>query len=457
MKRASILLLMAAASAVAQVRLPEYSRQVLSNGAVLLLMPRPGLPLVHVHVEVKGGTEADAAQLAGLADVTASLLRKGTEKRTADEFSLELDSLGATFNTNTGNASTVVISEFLSKDFTKGMDLLGDVLFHPKFSEQEVIKEVGRRVDAARAAKDNAQSAVASYTRAAFFGPDHPYGRIAAEDTLAQIKRDDIAAYYRRIYVGRNLIVAVTGDFDPASAQTKLAEVFGTVPAGDAYTWALAPTLSRKARVLLIDKPDATQTYFQIAQPGIDRKNSDRVKLDLVNTLFGGRFTSMLNDELRVNSGLTYGAQSNVERSRLPGAILISTYTRTETTVQAIDMALDILKRLAEKGIDAEQLASAKAYVKGLFPTNRIETIDQLAAALADLEIHGMDRQEIDSYFARIDAVTLEEANAAARKYYQSGDLLLVLVGAASKIREQVGKYGEVLVAPIQTPGWRVR
>lgn len=456
MKRALIAVLLAA-PLMAQVRLPEYSREVLSNGATLLLMPRPGLPLVHIRVEVKGGTEAEPAQLAGLADATASLLRKGTDKRTADDFSMELDGLGATFNTNAGNSSTVVNAEFLSKDFARGVDLLGDVLFHPKFPEPEVTKELGRRVDAARAAKDSAQSAVSSYTRANFFGPDHPYGRIAGEDTLTQIKRDDIAAYYKRLYVGRNLIVAVAGDFDAVAGKAKLAEVFGAVPTGDAYTWALAPALSSQARVLLIDKPDATQTYFQIVQPGIDRQNPDRVKLDLVNTLFGGRFTSMLNDELRVNSGLTYGASSTVERSRLPGAISISTYTRTDTTAQAIDLALDILKRLAETGITAEQLASAKAYVKGLFPTNRLETIDQLTAAMIELELYGLDRQEIDGYFARIDAVTLDEANAAARKYYRSDDLLLVLVGAASKIREQVGKYGDVVEAPIQTPGWRVR
>ena len=103
--------------------------------------------------------------------------------------------------------------------------------------------------------------------------------------------------------------------------------------------------------MLLIDKPDATQTYFQIGQPGIDNKNPDRTALEIINTLFGGRFTSMLNDALRVNSGLTYGARSKLEQYRLPGAIVISTYTKTDTTVQAIDMALDVLSKLNEKGI----------------------------------------------------------------------------------------------------------
>jgi predicted Zn-dependent peptidase len=452
----SAAMLLAAQLASAQVRLPDYSRETLPNGVVLLLMPRAGLPLVHLRVVVKGGAEAEPAQLAGLSSVTAALLRRGTARRNADQFSRELDFLGGVFGVNSDNASTVATAEFLTKDFDSGVDLLADALLHATFPEEETAKEVGRRVDAAKSAKDNAQAAVGSYARAAFFGPDHPYGHLPDQVTLGSIRRDDVVEFYRRLYVGRNMVVAVVGDFDPAAVKRKLAEAFGSAPAGETYAWAVAPSLARKGRVLLIDKPDATQTYFQIVQPGIDRAHADRVKLDLVNALFGGRFTSMLNDELRVNSGLTYGASSSVERSRLTGALTISTYTRTETTVQAIDLALDILERLGEKGISAAQLASTKAYVKGVFPTSRLETIDQLASAVTELELYGLGRDEIDQYYARLDAVTLDEANATARKYYRRDDLLLVMVGAAARIREQVSKYGDVVVAPIQTPGWRV-
>src|SRR6185436_6136891 len=97
-----------------------------------------------------------------------------------------------------------------------------------------------------------------------------------------------------------------------------------------------------KPRLLLIDKPDATQTYFWIGQTGLHRTHPDRVPVWLVNTLFGDRFTSMLNDELRVNTGLTYGARSVVEQNRLTGALAITTYTRTDTTTKAIDLALDL-------------------------------------------------------------------------------------------------------------------
>src|SRR5262249_13076375 len=141
--------------------------------------------------------------------------------------------------------------------------------------------------------------------------------------------------------------------------------------------------------VMLIDKPDATQTYFLIGQPGARRSAPDRVALTLVNTLFGGRFTSMINDELRVNSGLTYGASSHVEMARLTGSLYITTYTKTETTQQAIDMALAVLKRLHDNGITAEQLASAKTYLKGTYPPQHLQTSDQIANMLGEIELFG--------------------------------------------------------------------
>jgi len=207
--------------------------------------------------------------------------------------------------------------------------------------------------------------------------------------------------------------------------------------------------------MLVVDQPGATQTYFLIAQPGIDRSSPDRVPLILVNTLFGGRFTSMLNDALRVNSGLTYGASSQLQQSRLRGGLAIWTFTQTETTEKAIDVALDVLKRLGDPGLTAEQLASAKAYVKGMYPTRRLETADQLATVLGELELFGLDRSDVDEFFPRIDAVTLEQANAIAGKYYRDDKLTFVLLGDAGKIRAAVKKYApEVVEKSTTKPGW---
>lgn len=250
-------------------------------------------------------------------------------------------------------------------------------------------------------------------------------------------------------------MVIATGDFDPASAAPKIRAAFGGAPVGTSFEPGKAPADPGGAKLLLVDKPDATQTYFYIGRPGIDRKNPDRVKVALINLLFGGRFTSMLNQELRVNTGLTYGVMSVVQQPRIPGAIFLTSYTKTDTTAQAIDLALDVLKKLAENGITAEQLASAKAYYKGTFPTQRLETPDQVASAIGDLEEYHLGKDDIDDLFSRVDAVSLEDANAVAKKYFKRDDLTFVLVGNAAKIREAAKKYAtKISEVPITKPGF---
>ncbi|SPF43248.1 Peptidase M16 domain protein [Candidatus Sulfopaludibacter sp. SbA4] len=443
--------------ATAQVKLPPYTREALPNGTVIYLLPRTGLPLVSFRVLVKGGAESEPASLAGLSAVTAELLRRGTAGHTAAQFSEDLDGLGGTFFAGTDEQSTSITAEFLQKDFDRGIALVSEAALHPAFPEDEVRKALSRRLDGLRSMKDNPGGAINSYYRSFFFGSTHPYGHVPDEASLDHIRRDDILAYHKRMYVGRNLIVIVAGDFDPAAAKARAAETFGAAPAGTAYAWMAdqAPTRNTSPKVLLIDKPDATQTYFIIAQPGVRRATPDRVALMLVNTLFGGRFTSLLNEELRVKTGLTYGASSRVEMARLTGGLYISTYTKTETTEKAIDMALDILKRLQEKGITAEQLASAKAYTKGTYPPERLQTVDEIAQVLGEMELFGLGRDEVDQLFARVDAVTLDQANDAIKRYYRTGNLTFVLLGNASKIRDVAKKYGpQVVERTARQPGW---
>jgi zinc protease len=457
MARWSLIALVSAASLFGQLRIPPYTRTVLPNGVVVDLLPRTGVPLVGFRILVKGGVEAEPANLAGLASVTAQLLRKGTAKRSADQFSEELDFLGGTFqNFDSPQASVTTISgEFLKKDFDHGLDLMTDAVLHPAFPEAEVSKTLAQRVDAAKAQKDNPQGAIGAYFAAYFYGPNHPYGHPPDEITLGHIQRQQIVDFHERVYCGKNMVIIVTGDFDPESAKGKIQDAFAGVAPGKAFEWTKGARADAPSNVLLVDKPDATQTYFYIGQPGIDRKNPDRVKLLLINTLFGGRFTSMLNEELRVKSGLSYGASCMLQRVRMAGSIVITTYTKTETTEKAIDMALEVLKQLSEKGITAEQLASVKAYIKGTFPTQQLETTDQLANILAEMELYGLGKDEIDDFFSRIDAASLDDINATTRKYYKPDHLTFVLLGNAAKIRQVAAKYApKVTEVSVTKPGF---
>ena len=234
-----------------------------------------------------------------------------------------------------------------------------------------------------------------------------------------------------------------------------LSEKFGAWPDKKAPTVNLtAPTPVTGKRMLLVDKPDATQTFFEIGNVGIARTNEDRVQINVINTLFGGRFTSMLNDALRISSGLTYGAGSSFDQRKMAGPFAIYTYTRNATTEKAIDMTLDVLKRLHEKGVAESDLQSAKNYIKGQFPP-RIESTDQQAALLAQLEFYGLDERDINDYYAKIDAMTLADAQRIIKQYFPLDNLVFVLIGKASEIESVAKKYATKLdTKSINQPGF---
>jgi predicted Zn-dependent peptidase len=195
-------------------------------------------------------------------------------------------------------------------------------------------------------------------------------------------------------------------------------------------------------RLLLVDKPDATQTYFAIGNVGTAVGDPDRVAVRLVNTVFGGRFTSLLNEALRVESGLSYGAASNFDTHKMPGPFGIYSFTKNDSTAQAIDVALQVLQKLHKQGITAEELASAKSYIKGQFPPS-LETSKQLAELIAVHEFYGLDDREINELEARIDAVTPAIAQQAIQKHFPSDNLVFTLIGKSSEIGPAVKKYSD--------------
>jgi predicted Zn-dependent peptidase len=427
---------------------------------VVNLMKRPGVPLVEFMLAVRGGDESDPKDMAGLASTTGALLRRGTKTRTADQFSEQLDGLGGTFGVfnQNGSPATIITAGFLAKDLAVGLDLVSDVTLNPAFPEAEVKKLLSQRVDGVKSSKDNLQMAATLYFRSFFYGPDHPYGRVASEATLATIDRKAIVENHQKFYCGRNMILTIAGNFEEAEALAAVKKAFGGAPAGTMFVPVKDAKPEAGARLLLIDKPDATQTYFGIAMPGVKKNNPDRFKLDVLNTLFGGRFTSILNDELRVNTGLTYGAGSQVEQQRLPGAIVIRTYTKTETSEKAIDTALALLKKFNEKGINEDQLKSAKAYIKGEYPPRMLQTSGQFAGILTDMELYGLSKGEVDDFFSGIDSVSVEQANEAARKYYSPASLTYVVLGNAAKLKPFISKYApQVIEVEWKTPGFATK
>jgi zinc protease len=451
-----LVLVFPAALFAQSIHIPPHEKVVFKNGLTVLLLEKHGVPIVNFAALVKTGAAADPQGEEGLASITAQLLRKGTQKRTAQQFAADSDFTGGSVEADASADFSSVSGEFLNKDLARGLDLFSDALLHPVFPQPEVDKLLAQSLDGVRAAKDEARSVLGTYYNAYVFN-GNGYGRTADGDeiSLTKIHRDAIVKFYETYYAPGNIILSVAGDFQTAEMKKKLEEVFGQWPAKP-VTPVKIPVLPpvKGKKLLLVDKPDATQTYFAIGNVATAAGDPDRVAIRLVNTVFGGRFTSLLNEALRVESGLTYGAISAFDPRKAPGPFGIYSYTKNESTAQAIDMALQVLQKLHKQGITADELASAKSYIKGQFPPS-IETSKQLAQIIAINEFYGLDDREINDLEARLDAVTPAIAQQVIQKHFPTDNLVFTLIGKSSEIAAVVRKYAEKQDARlISAPGF---
>ncbi|KQS31247.1 pitrilysin family protein [Dyadobacter sp. Leaf189] len=448
-------LLSLSASAQNNFKLPTYEKFKLKNGLTVFLMEQHEVPLINVSAVFDAGSINDGDR-AGMALVTSDALLFGTEKYTKPQIEEATDFVGATLNTFASKDMAGISSSFATKDQEKLLDIIQQVLVHPVFDKTEFDKYKQRTLVQLMQQKESPRSVIGHYYNAFLFG-NFPYA-IPGDGTQATVSKmtaEDAKAFYKSNYTSGRGAIAVVGDFKAADMKKKITALFGSWKTADyRMVKRVAPDLEfEKSRVLLVDKPDARETTFMIGGKGVDYNSADYVPIMVVNTVLGGRFTSWLNDALRVNSGLTYGARSQFSRNKFAGTFSIFTFTKNSTTVPAIDMAVQVLDSLHKTGLSEEVLKSAKAYVKGSFPPT-FESAGALARLLTDMHIYGFDENYINTFQTKVDGLTPARAKEIIDTYFPKDKLQFVLIGKASEIRDQVKKYGDITEKQIKADGF---
>lgn len=440
------------------VRTPQFERVQLPNGAVLLLMERRDVPLISFDARVLGGARLDAKDRLGTADLLAGLLEKGADERDALAFAQTIASVGGDLSASASTEAVSVSGSFLSRDRKLMVELLADMLQRPRFEEAELQTLRARRIEFIRAAKDSELSGLTPiYGAAALFG-DHPYGNpvFGSEASLARITTADVRAFYENHVGADRLIIAVAGDFKSSEMKKLLSDAFGKWrKARSALPAVPAPSPITQRRVLLVDAPESVQSYFWMGNIAVSRADPRRAALDVVNTVFGGRFTSMLNSELRIRTGLSYGARSGFDRLEQPGHWEMSSFTRTETTIEAIDLALATLDKLHQGALDAEALDSSKQYVLGQFPLG-LETGTQWASQLATIEQYRLGPRYVEEYTSALSGVQLEDTKSVINEVFPSNEeVLLVVIGKATTLRDALAKFGPITEMKLADEEWK--
>lgn len=427
-----------------RVKLPRPQEAVLANGLRIYLLEDRKLPTFNLYFVVKGGGLADPPDKRGVAMVTASLLREGTKARTSREIAEQLATLGSSLSASASPASgeSGVSVSGLSDKLDQTLAIAADVLLNPTFPHAELDKFKARFASQLEYQR-SMPSFIAQERFLSAVYDKHPGGLIVPpEEVIAALKPEDLAAYHRAVYRPNNTFVLAHGDVSLKDLTAKLERAFGTWEKGPIPEIKLPELMPpTKARVFVVDRPGSVQTSLRIGALGIERKSDDYFAMVVMNYILGGGPASRLFMNLREDKGYTYGASSTFTGSTFPGFVAAVTDVRTEVTEGALRELTKELKRLAEEPVSKQELDNAKRALVGRFALS-LDSPQALLSNLATQKIYGLPDDYWDTYPKHIDAITAQDIQRVAKKYYAPNRLQFVAVGDASTVREVLEQYG---------------
>jgi zinc protease len=433
-------------------QVPAPARTVLKNGLTVLVLERRTIPLVQFRLMVKSGSTSDPAGKEGTAALTARLLKRGTKARPAAQYFEEVEFVGGSIDTAAGLDASYVWGEFAARDLEVGFNLLSDLVLNPAFRPEEFEKEKRLALaDLVDALDDPGR--VAQRAFAAWLYGSHPYGRPVdgSERSVTAITRDDAASFYQSRYVPNNAVLAIVGDVDAAQAARSADRYFSAWNKKALTSTAVAEATGIRGRkILLVDKPDATQSQIRFGNVGIRRADPDYFPLIVGNTVLGGGFTSWLTNEVRVKRGLTYSIASRIEALRFSGSVSVSTFSRNASVLETIKVSLEQVRRLRGGDLPAEDLDKSRSYLAGLYPL-RIESPEDLAAEILNVDLFGLEPDYINQYQKRVRSTGADAVKRAAARRLPMDDLAIVVVGPAQSLKKDLETLGPVTVRPIQS------
>jgi len=425
---------------------PPHSRHTLANGLKIFIVPNHGAPYVNIELGLLAGAWTETKP--GTASLALSILTKGTTAHSEKELAEELETYAINL-AGAGQMDTSLVSAgCLSEHVERALTLLSEVVQRPTFPPQE-FEKLRKQVRTGLAVSTAEPSYKANRElRRRLFG-EHPYGRTAQGEIedLDALEVKDLSSWWATYARPDQAAVIFAGDID-ADKAVRLAETaFGTWKATGPKPQRSLPTIPVPAptRIYLVDLPNGVQSQIRIAQVAFTRNNPQYPAAEVVSDYFGGAFGSRLNETIRVKKGLTYGARGGYESSRFAGQFAISTFSKTESTAEAVRAVLAEIERLRHEPPTAKELQDTKAYFVGSFARDR-ETPQKLAGDLWLIESQSLP---VDYFERMLEKVSRTDEAACAKLVKESLDpsrLVVVVVGNAGKIQEDLEKIGPVTV-----------
>ena len=427
----NILLRAAVLFAVAVPLAPAWAtniERVISPGGIEAWLVRDNtIPLIAMNFAFSGGANQDPEVKPGVSYLTAALLDDGAGELDAKAFHQRIEETATRLSFSSGRDNFSGSIQVLRNKMDEGFELLRLALTQPRFDNDALERVRAQAVSSLRRETTNPNSiSNRLWWKTAF--PDHPYGRPTngTLESVPTITRDDLRAYHNRVLTRATLKVAVVGDIDPATLRPLLDRVFGALPAKGELNTLPPARMQDVGRRIVIDL-DVPQAVLSFGGAGLARKDPDFIPAFVVNHILGGgSFSSRLYTEVREKRGLAYGVSSGLLALDRAALFTGGTQTSNDSAGEALKIIEAEIRRMANEGPTEDELAKAKAYLKGSFAL-RFDTSSKVASFLLQAQIEDLGIDYIQKRNGLIDAVTIEDARRVAKRLADGGMLVTVV------------------------------
>ena len=431
----------------------------LKNGLTVLVVENHKLPRVSYNLTIDNDPMT-VGDKAGVESLLGAMLGNGTTSIPKDEFNDEIDFLGA----NLGFGFSGGFASSLSKYSDRILELMADAAINPLLTKEEFEKEKAKLIESLKSNEKSVDAVAGRVGSALSYGTNHPYGEFTTEETVNNVTYDDVVAFYNKYFNPNNAYLVVVGDVDKKTVEKQIKKHFGAWKKSDLVPTPVPPANANAemTQINFIDMPNAVQSNISLTN-NVDLKmnDSDYHSVLIANKILGGGFNSYLNMNLREEHGYTYGARSNVGTDKYVSRFTAGAAVRNMVTDSAVVQTLKEINRIKTEPVEEDALKNAKAKYVGDFVL-ALEQPQTIARYALSIKLNDLPEDFYSTYLEKINAVTADDVNRVANKYFKTENARIVVVGKGSDVLENLEKTGipikyyDTYANPTEKPNYEV-
>ena len=443
---------------IAKPPLPAFKaaiplRIALPNGMVIFLQEDRALPLIRGTAVIRGGSREEPAEKAGLVSMFGQTWRtSGTKARNGDALDEYLESRGARVETFGSSDSTTVQFDTLKDNFADVFAVFTDVLQNPDFKDDKVTLAKNQMNTGIARRNDDVGGIAFREARKLGYGASSPLARNTEYFTIAEVTKDDLAAWHRANVHPNNIILSVIGDFDAKTMEATLRKAFGGWAKGPAFPRQKFTAQDPKPGIYFVQRDDVNQSQIRMVHAGTMRMNPDYYAITVMNEVFGGGFSARLFSNIRSKKGLAYSVGGGVGAlPDTPGLFQLSMGTKSSTTAAAIDALHEEIDNLRKAPPSEAELKGAKDAILNSF-IFRVDTQRKVLIERVNNEFYGLPPDLLDQFVPGIQKVTVADVQRAIEKYVHKDKLAVLVVGKSQDFDRPLSSFGPVTNIDITIP-----